>query len=88
MKFAYQSEPGEQQWAGTITLVDMSEVVRIEFSGEKEKALHVYTNSDIMIIKRADAIQAFRDLFNQYLFQYNVVGNFIPDVEPTNDKAS
>lgn len=88
MKFAYQSEPGEQQWAGTIMLVDMSEVVRIEFSGEEQKALHVYTNSDIMIIKRADAIQAFRDLFNQYLFQYNVVGNFIPDVEPTNDKAN
>lgn len=84
MKFAYQSEVGEQQWAGTIQLVDMQDVVRIEFEDGEQKALHVYTNQGIMIIKRAEAIQDFRDLFNQYLFQYNVVGNFLPDAEPEN----
>lgn len=84
MKFAYQSEVGEQQWAGTIQLVDMQDVTRIEFEDGEQKALHVYTNQGIMTIKRAEAIQDFRDLFNQYLFQYNVVGNFLPDVEPEN----
>ncbi|QTD79436.1 putative structural protein [Escherichia phage vB_EcoM_fHy-Eco03] len=84
MKFAYQAEPGEQQWAGTIHLVDMQDVVRIEFEDGNKKVLHVYTNDGIMTISRADAIQAFRDLFNQYLFQYNVVGNFLPDEDLKN----
>lgn len=87
MKFAYQSEPGENQWAGTINLVDMSDIIRIEFEESAEKALHVYTSCSIMTIKRADAIKAFRDMFNQYLYQYNVAGDFLPDPEPTNDKA-
>lgn len=82
MKFAYQAEPGEQQWAGTIHLVDMQDVVCIEFEDSQKKVLHVYTKDSIMTITRAEAIQDFRDLFNQYMFQYNVVGNFIPDEVP------
>lgn len=82
MFFAYQQEPSETQWAGTIQQIDMADITRVEFGtvGEnEEKCLHVFTKHDMITIKRADAIKSFRDTYNQHLYQCNFVQHFVPE---------
>lgn len=93
MFYAYQAEPDETQWLGTIHLIHMEDVIRVETgffeTGEEnktEKCLHVYTKWSIITIKRADAARDFRNTFNQYLYTCNYVQNFVP--EKVNDNSA
>lgn len=89
MFFAYQQEPSETQWAGTIHLIDLNDIIRVEFEHGENKQnnrLHVYTKHSMITIKRADAIADFRGTFNQHLYQSNYVQNFLP--ENVNDEPA
>lgn len=89
MKFAYQHEPTEGQWVGSIDIIDMDDVLRLEFEeceNKQNNRLHVYTKHSMITINRADAIADFRYTFNQYLYMTNCVQNFIP--ENTNEQPT
>ena len=80
--FTYQADEGESQWAGTIHLIELEDVIRIEFEcgvNSEEKRLHVYTKHAMITIKRADAIADFRKTFNQYLFTRQSTCNFVSE---------
>lgn len=79
--FAYQSEPGETQWAGTIHQIDLMDVTSVEFGTDsnEKKCLHIYTKHGMITIKRTDAIADFRSAYNQYLYMCNAVQNFLPE---------